>query len=98
MSFSDEFEARFDELVEAEVLQVHDIDEEGNVEYVPDLDRLQAYDPDLYHLYMDDVDGAILSLFSKGLVDIDFTQEEISVSLTEKGQKWAEVARLSYPE
>ncbi len=47
--------------------------------------KLQEVCPELYHIHMNDVDESLLSLQSKGLVDLDFSTYPVSVSITELG-------------
>lgn len=87
---------RWDEMLLAGVLRVRGTDDDGNFEYELDLETLKEYDNELYHEHLNEVDESLLNLQSKGLVNLDFTQDDVGVTLTEKGRAWAEAAGLHY--
>jgi hypothetical protein len=90
MDVNDQIKERWDELLRKGVLLVSGVDDEGNFEFNFDIDKLQREDPDLYRQHMDEVDSALMNLFVRGIVDLDFSEDEVTVSLTEKGQQWAD--------
>jgi len=90
MDVNDQIRERWNELLRKGVLLVSGTSEEGDFEYTFDIERLKQVDEDLYRQHMDEVDSSLLNLFVKGIVDLNFTEEEVIVSLTDKGKKWAE--------
>ena len=74
-----------EELILAGAMEVAGVSEEtGELLYnfTPELEK--AY-PGLFRLVMDQVHGHVMSLWEKGFVNIDITEAEPSISLTEKG-------------
>ncbi len=63
--------------------------DDGEFEYTFNTERLKEVDEDLYRQHMDEVDTALLSLHTKGIIDLDFSEQEVVVSLTERGREWA---------
>lgn len=90
MDVNDQIKEKWDYLLRQGVLLVSGVSDDGEFEYNFDIERLKEVDPDLYHQHMDEVDSTLMSLFVKGIVNLDFTEEEVSVSLTDKGREWAE--------
>jgi hypothetical protein len=89
MEVNEQIKERWEELLRKGVLLVSGVDEDGDFEFNFDIEKLKEVDPDLYHQHMDEVDSALMNLFVKGIVDLDFSEEEVSVSLTERGREWA---------
>jgi len=90
MDVNEQIRERWNELLRKGVLLVSGTTEDGEFEYTFDIDRLKQVDEDLYRQHMDEVDSSLLNLFVKGIVDLNFTEEEVTVSLTNRGKKWAE--------
>ena len=89
MSIEEETSKRFQALLESGALvRSGGTDEEP--EYNFDLEVLQEKDPELYQLYMDELDAMLLHLSSEGYLDLDFSEKDIKVSLTDKGEELAE--------
>lgn len=91
MSSTDKIEERWFEFIEAGVLVVEGVDTDGQIMYVVDPDTLQRVDPELYEEYMLEIDEALLGLFSKGLIDMEFTEEGVDYTLSEKGREWRDL-------
>lgn len=89
MDVNDQIKERWNELLRKGVLLVSGATDDGEFEYTFDIDRLKEVDADLYHQHMDEVDTALMNLFVKGIVNLDFTEEEVVVSMTDKGRLWA---------
>lgn len=89
MDVNEQIKERWEELLRKGVLLVAGVTDDGEFEYTFDIERLQEVDKDLYHQHLDEVDTALMNLFVKGIVNLDFSEEEVVVSLTEKGQQWA---------
>lgn len=89
MDVNDQIKERWEELLRKGVLLVSGVTDDGEFEYQFDIDRLKEVDEDLYHQHLDEVDSSLMSMFVKGLVDLNFEEDEVIVSLTEKGRDWA---------
>lgn len=89
MDVNDQIKERWEELLRKGVLLIAGCTDDGEFEYQFDIDKLKEVDVDLYHQHMDEVDQALMNLFVKGIVDLDFSEDEVSVSLTDKGRVWA---------
>jgi hypothetical protein len=61
-------------------------DMRGEVEWHFDLEKLELLEPELWHAHLDEVDSDLLSLETKGLVEIDMSGPEVQFQVTEKGQ------------
>lgn len=97
-NFDRQIEARWEEMVRKGVLQEVGISEEGESEYFIDKERLREVDLELYEEYILQLDEAVLFLFTRGLVDVDFREDMIAVELSDKGKEWAQAAGLTYPD
>lgn len=98
MDVNEEIEARWDELVMEGVIVPSCVDPQGNVTFTFDMELLEKEEPDLYHRHCDEVDDDLISLYNKGLVNIDFSGDEVVYSLTEKGSVYAEAILKSLTE
>jgi hypothetical protein len=90
MDVNEQIKERWNDLLRKGVLLVSGVTDDGEFEYNFDIDKLKEVDPDLYHQHMDEVDSALMSLFVKGVVDLNFEEDEVIVSLTDRGREWAE--------
>ncbi len=88
MNLEEETGRRWTRLIETEaiVLTGGTLEEP---EYHFNLEILEQVDPELYQMYLDDLDELLLSLASKGFLDIEMSGDEVTVSLTEKGNEIA---------
>lgn len=88
MTVNDQIKERWDDLLRKGVLVVSGVTDDGEFEYNFDIEKLAEVDPALYREHMDEVDLALMELFVKGLVNLDFNEADIQVELTEKGRDW----------
>jgi len=87
MSEDEQVEQFIGELVEAGALEVDGMYHD-ELTYRVNLDVMEKVFPEFFKIHMEEVDETILSLYEKGLVDVEYDENLVArFSLTEKGEK-----------
>lgn len=92
MDVNDYIDSEWERLLECGAVVLDGIAEDGEPIYTFDLEVLQKEAPEIYHAHLDEVDDAMINLVNAGLAVFDFTGDEVTIELTEKGRVWAEAA------
>jgi predicted transcriptional regulator len=87
MSEDEEIDQIIGQLVESGALEVDGMYHD-DITYRVNLDIMSEIFPEFFKVHMEEVDQTILSLYEKGLVDIEYDENLTArFSLTEKGEK-----------
>jgi len=93
MDIQAEVDRRWEELLAVGAFVPGETDENGEIEYMMVPEVLKHHDPELWQSLMDELDAELLSLHSQGLIDIDFTQPDPVISLTDVGERVAQALK-----
>lgn len=79
-------------LVDAGALVPHGMDgDEPTYRFVPEI--LQVVSPELYKIYMEELDQSLLKLYEEGLVEVDYDENLVPrFSLTDEGYEYIKEA------
>jgi hypothetical protein len=86
MSVNEEIDRKWDELVMEGIVVPIGKDRHGEVEWTFDMEKLELLEPELWHAHLDELDSDLLSMQSKGLIEIDLSHGDVQFNVTEKGQ------------
>ena len=87
MSEDEEISRVIDELVAAGALEIDGMYHD-ELTYRVNLNVMEEVFPEFFKIHMEEVDQTILSLYEKGLVDVEYDENLVArFSLTEKGEK-----------
>jgi len=76
------------EMLDQGILEVAGIDEEDGQFLLQLGPNAQELAPELYEAWVGDIDEDLMSLYQKGLIDIEYDEElNVSFGLTEKGKE-----------
>lgn len=75
MNSEDQISARWQELVDKQALVPDGVDEDGDIIYIIDADKLKEVDPVLFQAYIDDLDETIISLANRGFLEMYIDDE-----------------------
>jgi len=82
---------RWQEFIDAGVLEADHIDDDGEIIYVINEDNLDEYDPLFFQEYKNAYDAQIAHLISEGLMEVYIEEDgEVTYAPTEKCQEWLE--------
>ncbi len=84
-----------DSLILSGALQVAGLDSETGDFLYQFTPKLKEISPQLYHEHVNHVNGELMRLWEKGLLDINISDENPIVKLTEKSFDQSELAKLS---
>lgn len=90
-NFEKAFEAYLDRLRESGALEIEGVDDDGEIVYRFNVEIMKSQFPELWQAHMDEVDESILELQTAGLVELDFTTEDVGVTLTDKGREYIDI-------
>lgn len=87
MNEEEEISRVIDELVSAGALEIDGMYHD-ELTYRVNLNVMEEVFPEFFKIHMQEVDETILSLYEKGLVDVEYDENLVAhFSLTEKGEK-----------
>jgi DNA-binding transcriptional ArsR family regulator len=87
MSEDEEIDQVIGELVAAGALEIDGMYHD-ELTYRVNLNVMEEVFPEFFKIHMEEVDETILSLYEKGLVDVEYDENLVArFSLTEKGEK-----------
>jgi len=87
MSEDEEISRVIDELVAAGALEIDGMYHD-ELTYRVNLNVMEEVFPEFFKIHMEEVDETILSLYEKGLVDVEYDENLVArFSLTEKGEQ-----------
>jgi DNA-binding transcriptional ArsR family regulator len=87
MSEDEEIDQVIGELVAAGALEIDGMYHD-ELTYRVNLNVMEEVFPEFFKIHMEEVDQTILSLYEKGLVDVEYDENLVArFSLTEKGEK-----------
>ena len=87
MSEDEEISRVIDELVAAGALEIDGMYHD-ELTYRVNLNVMEEVFPEFFKIHMEEVDETILSLYEKGLVDVEYDENLVArFSLTEKGER-----------
>jgi DNA-binding transcriptional ArsR family regulator len=87
MSEDEEISRVIDELVAAGALEIDGMYHD-ELTYRVNLNVMEEIFPEFFKVHMEEVDQTILSLYEKGLVDVEYDENLVArFSLTEKGEQ-----------
>jgi hypothetical protein len=68
-----------------------EITDDGDIVYKFNMDILKEVRPELYEVFMEELDADLLHLYELGLVDIDYNENlEATFRISEKGRQYME--------
>lgn len=84
----DEVEAYTDYLIEVGILEEDGFDEDGEVTYTYNFERMKELDMSLYETLMKEITDSLMNLYENDLVKIEYDEDlQAHFSATEKGFK-----------
>jgi len=90
MSEDEEIDQVIGELVAAGALEIDGMYHD-ELTYRVNLNVMEEVFPEFFKIHMEEVDETILSLYEKGLVDVEYDENLVArFSLTEKGEKFTD--------
>jgi hypothetical protein len=91
-----EFEAFMEDLLDCGgAYDTGEFTEDGEPIYKFNMDILRELRPELYEVFMEELDADLLHLYELGLVDIDYNENlEATFSVSEKGRQYMETGIL----
>lgn len=88
VEFDDE-DAFVDYLIEIGILEEDGFDEDGNVTYVYNFEKMKDLMPELYQEIMDGLSDNLMVLFEQELIQVDYDENLTAhISATEQGMKY----------
>lgn len=94
MSEDDEVEAYVDHLILSGAVEPHSIDEDGNFIYKM-TEKMKDVDPDFYNHSVEQFYHEIMELWSLGFLEVDATEEDPVVRITEQALDEDAISLLS---
>jgi hypothetical protein len=87
----EEFDEYMSWLIDIGAAKIHDYAENGQPMYKFDLDLLQTVAPEMYSVFLQELDEELMDLYQAGLVDIEYDENLTArFSISEKGKIFAE--------
>jgi hypothetical protein len=87
----DEFDDYMEYLISVDAVTVQGYADDGQPMYKFNLDVLEHVAPDMYKVFLEDLDSELMELYKHGLVDIEYDENlNARFKISEKGKLYAE--------